>query len=73
MVELNGYRRTYRLRIAQPGARTIEVTFPYDVVEKEARSRSLTIKEFIEQYEAVAVYNGFDGVHYSFHKRESAA
>jgi len=65
--ELNGaYRKEYRLRIAVPGAKSIEVTFPYEVVEKEARKRDLTIKEFLSKYVAIAYYNGFEGVNYRF-------
>ena len=65
-----GYRKTYRLRVAVPNAKSIEVTFPYEVVERQATISGLTVKEFVEQYEAVAEYNSFEGVHYTFKKRE---
>ena len=70
----DGYRKTYRLRVAATGKKTIEVTFPFEVVEKEARNTypklpaKAAITTFLQEYHAVAFYNGFDGVHYSFEK-----
>ena len=61
-----GYRKVYRLRVAVPGRKSIEVTFPYEVVEKEARNRGLTMDEFINCFQAVAEYNNFEGVIYKF-------
>ena len=66
MVEQIGYRKAYRLRIAIPGRKSIEVTFPYEVVEKDARSRGLTVKEFLNRFQAVAEYGSFEGVIYRF-------
>ena len=64
---LDAYRKTYKLRLAQGSkTNTIEVTFPYPVIEKEARKHGLTVEQFIETYQAVAQYNGFDGVLYTF-------
>lgn len=64
---INGaLRKEYKLRMAIPGAKSIEVTFPYEVVEREARKHGLTIKEFLAQFTAVAQYDNFDGVFYSF-------
>lgn len=66
-IELNGYRKQYRLRLAVGDrAKSVEVTFPYEVVEREARKRGLTIPEFLEQYQVVAEYDNFEGVHYHF-------
>ncbi|MBA7568953.1 hypothetical protein ES708_10690 [subsurface metagenome] len=66
MTELVGYRKTYRLRIAIPGRKSIEVTFPYEVVEREARKRKLTIDEFLNRFQAVCEYDNFEGVFYKF-------
>jgi hypothetical protein len=65
-----GYRKAYRLRVAQPGRKSIEVTFPYEVVEKEARGRSLTIGEFLNRFQAVCEYGNFEGVFYRFEQIE---
>jgi hypothetical protein len=68
---IDAYRKTYKLRLsAGRGKNCIEVTFPFDVVDKEARKRGLSLKEFLEQYQAVANYNGFDGVLYQFERIE---
>ena len=66
MAKLIGYRRAYRLRTAVPGRKSIEVTFPYEVVERQARSRGLTIGEFLNRFQAVAEYDNFEGVRYTF-------
>lgn len=63
---LDTYRRPYRLRTSVPGSKSIEVTFPWEVVEREARKRGLTVKEFQERYQAIALFNGFEGVYYKF-------
>jgi hypothetical protein len=66
---LDAYRKTYKLRLAQgkqSDRKSIEVTIPYEVIEKEARKRGLTIEEFIKKFQAVAQYNSFEGVLYNF-------
>ena len=63
----NAYRRRYRLRTPGAGRNYIQITLPYEVVEREARVRGLSIEEFTRQFRAVAHYNdGFDGVYYTF-------
>lgn len=42
------------------------LTEPYEVVEKEARTRDLTISEFLNRFQAIAEFDNFDGVHYTF-------
>jgi len=64
-------RKQYRLRMAIPGSKTVEVTFPYEVVEREARKHNLSIKQFLKQFTAIAHYDNFDGVFYSFEKVKS--
>ena len=66
MSQIVGYRKIYRLRTAVPGKKCIEVTFPYEVVEKEARSRGLTVDEFVGCFQAVVEYDNFEGVIYRF-------
>lgn len=69
--ELIGYRREYRIRLAQGDrVKSAEVTFPYEVVDREARRRGLTIAEFLEQFHVVAQFDGFDGVLYTFEPLE---
>lgn len=66
MAKLKGYRKTYRLRTAVPGRNSIEVTFPYEVIEREARNKGLTVLEFLKSYHVIAEYNNFEGVIYTF-------
>lgn len=66
MAEQVGYRKAYRLRNAVPGRKSIEVTFPYEVVEKEARCKGLTIDEFLNRFQAICEYDNFKGVLYTF-------
>jgi hypothetical protein len=66
------YRKTYKLRLAQANRfKSIEVTFPYEVVDKEARKRGITVEEFIKLFQVVAQFNGFDGVMYHFEEIKS--
>jgi hypothetical protein len=68
MVEgkLIAYESTFKLRRAIKNKNSLKVTFPYQVVEKEAKSRGLTVDEFMQKFHAVAQYNGFQGVRYIF-------
>jgi len=67
--KIEGYRKEYRVRLAQGmKKKSMEVTFPYEVVEREARKRGLSIPEFLNKFRAVAQYDNFDGVFYSFEK-----
>ena len=65
-----GYKKTYRLRCAVPNAKSIEVTFPYEVVERQATMHHMTVEEFIKNFEVVAEYNNSNGVQYSFQERQ---
>ena len=59
-------RKEYTVIIPVAGRKSAKVTFPYEVVDREARKRNLTIKQFLEQYVAIAQYDNFDGVLYTF-------
>jgi len=49
-----------------PAKRHITVAIPFEVIERQATMRGLTVDEFVEQYVAVAEFNSFDGIHYTF-------
>lgn len=53
------------------GRKSIAVTFPFEVVEREARSRGLTIEEFLDSFQAIAEYDNFPGVRYTFEEIEA--
>ncbi len=59
-------RQECRIRFNVRGRKSLIVRFPYEVVEREARKQGITIDEFLEQFQAVAQYDSFDGVHYIF-------
>ena len=65
------YKKRYKLRALKEPSKFIEVTFPYEVVEKEARERNLTISQFIDRYHAVAQYDSFPGVRYTFEENKN--
>jgi len=62
----NAYQKKYQIRVPVDGRKSFVVTLPYEVVEREARKKGLTIPEFIEKFQAVASYDNFDGIHYTF-------
>lgn len=65
-----GYRRTYKMRRLIPGKKHIAVAIPYEVIERQAALHELSVEDFIDQYVAVAEYNSFEGIHYTFQKAE---
>ena len=67
--QLIAYESTFKLRRAQSKKKSLEVTFPWVVAEKEAKILGLTVDQFIKKYQVVAQYNGFGGVHYTFKKK----
>jgi len=44
----------------------IVVSIPRVVIAREAEKRGLTIGEFLDQFKAVAQFDNFDGVIYTF-------
>ncbi len=63
-----GYRRVYKMRAEGENGLSIRVSMPKDVIDKAARERGLSIADFIKQYRAVATYDSFDGIHYTFER-----
>ena len=59
-------RKECRIRFNVKGKKSLIVRFPYEVVEREARKKGLTVDEFLEKFQAIAQYDSFDGVHYTF-------
>lgn len=67
MVEVrDSYKKRYRMRALGEGGLNIVVSIPRMVIEREAEKRGLTIQEFLEQFKAVAEFDSFDGVLYTF-------
>jgi hypothetical protein len=68
MLVRDTYKRRYRMRAVGQDGLNIVVSIPRVVVEREAEKRGLTIDQFLEQFKAVAQYDAFDGVLYTFEK-----
>jgi hypothetical protein len=54
--------------MAQRTAKSVEVTFPYEVVEREARRNRLPVEEFVRQFQVVAHFDDLGGVFYTFER-----
>ena len=54
------YRKSYKIRIVGTGG--IEVSLPRVVVERAARKHGLEVKEFVEKFKLVHLYNNFTGI-----------
>lgn len=60
------YKRRYKMRALGENGLNIVVSIPRVVIEREAERRGLTIRGFLEQFKAVAEFDSFDGVLYTF-------
>lgn len=56
-MELTGYQKRYRIRRAVPGANSLEVTFPFEVIDRKARELGLEINAFLDTYSVIAEYD----------------
>lgn len=72
MNQLTGYRKPYKMRIVIKGRKHITVAMPYEVIERQALLQNLTVDEFVDMYVAIAEYDSFEGVHYSFKEKNDA-
>lgn len=68
-----GYRKTYTIRRSIPGSNSLEVTFPYEVVERESRRMEITVDEFINRFNVEAEFNSTPGVRYIFVEKNNKA
>jgi len=68
--EKETYTKTYRMQATGAGGKTIRTSVPSEVVEKEARRLELSVKEFIEHYRVMWLYNGFEGAWAKFVSKE---
>lgn len=61
-----GYKKEYRLKVLVPGKKSINVTFPYEVVQREAERQDISVEQFLKDFVVIAEYDNFNGVRYSF-------
>ena len=60
------YEKNYRMRVINK--LNVVVSIPPEVVRREARKHKLTVEQFVEQFQVVAQYNSFEGIHYQFER-----
>lgn len=60
------YKKRYRMNMVGREGCTTTVAIPPQVIERKAEEFGLTPDEFIRRYHAVAHYNNFDGIFYTF-------
>jgi len=68
----DAYKRRYKMRALGENGMNIVVSLPRVVIEREAEKHGLTIPEFLEQFRAVAQFDNFEGVLYTFEEIEGA-
>jgi hypothetical protein len=66
MLVKDAYKRRYKMRVLGENGLNIVVSIPRVVIQREAEKRNLTIEEFLKQFKAVAQYDNFEGIIYTF-------
>lgn len=62
--------KKYKVRLIGKNGRTIGVSVPREVFEREVRKLGLPLKNATEKIEAVWRYNSFDGLYLKFEEVE---
>lgn len=68
----DAYKRRYKMRAVGENGMNIVVSLPRVVIERETEKHGLTIPEFLEQFRAVAQFDNFEGVLYTFEEIKGA-
>lgn len=69
----DSYKKRYKMRAIGQDGLNIVVSIPRVVIEREAERHELTIEGFLKQFKAIAHFDSFDGVRYTFEKIEEEA
>ena len=64
----NAYKKRYKMRAVGQDGLNIVVSIPRLVIDREAERYDLTVDKFLEQFKAVAQFDNFDGVIYTFER-----
>lgn len=62
------YKKRYKMNAVGKDGLTTTVAIPPEVIDRKAEEEGITPEEFLKTYRAVAQYNGFEGVLYTFEK-----
>ena len=71
MAGVDAYKRRYKMRAVGQDSLNIVVSIPRVVIAREAEKSGITVREFLEQFRAVAQYDDFEGVIYCFERIET--
>jgi len=66
------YKKRYKMNSVGRDGYTTTVAIPPEVIDRKAEEAGITVEEFLKTYRALAQYNGFEGVLYTFEKVEEA-
>jgi len=64
------YKKKYRMNTVGKSGATTTVAIPPEVIERKAEELGISPGEFIKRFHAIARYNNFDGVFYSFEEEK---
>lgn len=73
LTEKNLLAKRYAIRRPYKGAKAVEISAPYEVIEREARRNDLDVDGFMKQYEVECLYDSFEGLHYRFVIKEDGS
>ncbi len=62
--------KRYKMRALGKDRLNIVVSIPRVVIVREAEKHGLTIKEFLQEFKAVAQFGNFEGVFYTFEENK---
>lgn len=65
----DSYRKRYSIRQSSLSHKYHEITVPFEVIEKQARERGMTVDRFVKNFDVEYLYNSFLGVHLKFIKK----
>ena len=60
------YKKHYCLNMVGKDGATTTVAIPPEVIERKAEEAGITPEEFVKQFKAIAHYNNFEGIYYTF-------
>jgi len=66
------YTKKYALNIVGENKSTTTVALPPEVIERKAAELGITSEEFVRTHKAIAHYDNFDGVFYTFTRVRNA-
>jgi len=66
------YKKHYKMNMVGQDRATTTVAIPPEVIDRKADEVCLTAEEFIKCHKAIAHYDNFDGVFYTFERVANA-